>query len=317
MSLPTLRRLVLACALLVLVVVVCSAYLRLAQSGLGCSEWPACYAMWSVETARDQPVAAQAWVRGTHRIAAMVLTVLLAFALLNGWTQLARRGARMLAVLAAAITAVLAWLGRITTVDAVPAVVIGNLAGGLLLVALLFALWMRLRPPDGRPDAVAPGRAARVAAGLLLVQVALGALLSARHAALACRGPAGCALAGSPDWRLFNPFVATTDAPAVSLAWLQIAHVSMALLATVAIFRVASLLIRGRVAQGGGAVPAARMLGVLVLLQVGLGLVTAMLDSPLWPALLHNLAGALLLSLLAAIAAGAGDWPPGLPDAMP
>ena len=40
MSRIGLRRLVLASALLVLVIVACSAYLRLAQSGLGCAGWP-------------------------------------------------------------------------------------------------------------------------------------------------------------------------------------------------------------------------------------------------------------------------------------
>ena len=98
---------------------------------------------------------------------------------------------------------------------------------------------------------------------------------------------------------------------------MHIAHIGMALLATVAIFRVASLLTRDRAAQGGGAVRAGRLLGVLVLAQIGLGLATAMLAAPLWAALMHNLAGALLLSFLAVIAAGAAGRTGSLPDAMP
>ncbi|MEK6550494.1 MAG: COX15/CtaA family protein, partial [Pseudomonadota bacterium] len=64
-STPSARRgsplfilLVSASTLLVFVVVVLSAYLRLAGSGLGCEDWPACYAVFKPEGGAWQDIAA-------------------------------------------------------------------------------------------------------------------------------------------------------------------------------------------------------------------------------------------------------------------
>ncbi|MBI3571727.1 MAG: COX15/CtaA family protein [Gammaproteobacteria bacterium] len=48
---------------LVLVVVILSAYLRLAGSGLGCAEWPACYALIKCIWCRRGPPSFIVWRR--------------------------------------------------------------------------------------------------------------------------------------------------------------------------------------------------------------------------------------------------------------
>src|ERR1019366_7696059 len=70
-------------AALVLVVIVSSAWLRIAQSGLGCSGWPACYGAVTKtdDTARIAPspqAAYTAEVRAAHRVAASAVGIVIA-----------------------------------------------------------------------------------------------------------------------------------------------------------------------------------------------------------------------------------------------
>ena len=79
--------------LLVIVLVSLSAYLRLAHSGIGCADWPACYGQIGVPSALSQPVSSEnayqrmvaeanepmAWATPLHRLVASVLGLLILF----------------------------------------------------------------------------------------------------------------------------------------------------------------------------------------------------------------------------------------------
>ena len=73
-TLTRLRRIALAALLLILAVTTLSAYMRLANAGLGCADWPACYGA-QLRTP-DAAIAASdtsvAIARVLHRLAAMV-----------------------------------------------------------------------------------------------------------------------------------------------------------------------------------------------------------------------------------------------------
>lgn len=310
-----LSRLVLASALLVLVIVACSAYLRLAQSGLGCSEWPDCYAGIAVQQPGTAPAtdatapAGSAVVRGLHRISASIVSILLMVILLMGWEGLGSFRSRLMAILAVVLAGFLAWLGRFTP-STLPAVLLGNLLGGMVMAALLFALWRRLEAPAGVPGGaqtktgapaggeMLPGWLAGV---LLLMQIALGGLIGARHAALACRGLTGCGDASGADWSLFNPFAEVAlaaDNPALQA--LAVAHRVGAVLVAVVVAAWAMRLIRaGEPWRRSGT-----LLLVLLIVQVILGATATLMPSPLWAVLLHNLVAALLLSVLAGLLVG-------------
>jgi len=169
---------------LVLLVVVCSAALRLAASGVGCTPWPGCYAQ--AQAAAPLPdEAVPEWqhaVRLTHRISATAAGLLFVFIVAFGfgaWSLSQRVAGTALLVLAVA----LALIGRITPSPSA-AVVLANLLGGHLLLAAL--AWL-LTPAPRSPATAAPS--ARwigwpLCAGVLLL-LASGGLVSALAAAAA------------------------------------------------------------------------------------------------------------------------------------
>lgn len=180
-----LRRLALACVLLMLVVVMASAWLRLAQPRPGCLDWPGCRDAFhpalpdTVGPWLGHPHTLTA-VRAMHRVAASALLPVLA---VMAWLALARRphqavvGRRALAMLGLAL--VLAALGIVTPGARSPAVLLGNLLGGQLLLALAWSTLRGLRSMNLPLPTTA--RWARWGAALWLLQSALGALSGAGY----------------------------------------------------------------------------------------------------------------------------------------
>ena len=199
MSNPVLaRRLAAAAAFAVFLVIVASAYLRHAQAGLGCADWPACYG-----AVGNAPAAAGAFVaRLVHRLAASTALILIA---LIPFLALRRQNGfdveRRLAWLALAIALSLAVLGIATPGARVPAVALGNLAGGFAMFATLAVLAARLstKPASGCR------RLARVALIVAALHVLSGGMIGAQFALTAC--PASLACPGAD----FGTLAATLD----------------------------------------------------------------------------------------------------------
>jgi len=193
---------------LVLLVVVCSATLRLASNGVGCTPWPACYAQ--ADTAAPLPDDAvpdwQRTLRLTHRISATVAGLVFVFIVAFGfghWSASQRVAGVSLWVLALA----LALIGRITPSE-LPAVVLANLLGGHLLLAAL--AWLLVPSPALPGAAVQPASVRRLGwlpFTAVLLALASGGLVSARGAVTACID--GCGAAQWPSalaaWNLWQP----------------------------------------------------------------------------------------------------------------
>lgn len=288
------RWLVLAALLLVLVITTTSAYIRLSQAGFGCADWPACYGHSVSTPSAGQLIPERStlfWARALHRLAASSAGILLLLIVLLGWNTLQGAAARLAGVATVALAGFLAWLGLITPSN-LPAVTIGNLLGGMSMLALLW--WLHQR---GRGES---GRAGRMllwlALAALALQIALGGMIGARHAVLSCVTLPACAGGWWPDsvdWRLFNPFFALSKSDTGSAAReaLIMSHrYGAVLVATI-------LCVLGVKAVQRGARVAARgwlLLGMLGLqMLLGAGMVLANFPLPL--ALLHNLCAALLL----------------------
>lgn len=206
----TLRRLAWACVLLMLVVTCASAWLRLGQPRPRCIDWPGCR---SAEmppgplraASALAPPGLQTLVRGAHRGAAsLVLAASLALAglALMRRPRQASTGKQALVFLGLALA--LAGLGVVTPGSSSPAVLLGNLLGGLLMLAWS---WRLLRGLQGTPP-VPTGAWPWLAAVAWLAQVALGALSGAGAwpgdiAAIAHLSLALCVLplAGWIGWR--------------------------------------------------------------------------------------------------------------------
>lgn len=330
------RVLALFACLLTVCITASSAFIRHAQNGVGCDDWPACYraAQAAAETraagiaqsrgavdaaAATAPTAeataAVRIARSLHRVSATLVGVLVLLVAVFGWSSM--RGAERIAAAVALVdTVFLAWLGRYTPHD-LPLVTLGNLVGGLLLaVALAWIAAARSRRGAGAAgsagaSAGSAGSAGSAASGkagaarIALAALALlgllawgGTMIGARHAIDACDTPL-CAGARF-DPAAMNP-VRTAVAVAVDVAAARGMHLAHRVAGLVFATLVALLAFRLR-----GVRPVlAAWLVTLAIAQILLGAGTALGAQALTTATLHNAVAALLAAALAAVAGGA------------
>lgn len=292
---------VLAC-LLTVCITASSAFIRHTQNGVGCDGWPACYRAAQVATATAAPTAeapgAVRIARSLHRVSATLVGVLVLFVTLFGWSSM-RAAERVVTALALLDTAFLAWLGRYTPHD-LPLVTLGNLIGGLLLVAALAWIVAARRGASARSGATgttaASGAAGIAVAGFVLLGALAwsGTMTGARHVIDAC-GTLWCADAHL-DWAAMDPVRVMVALDAAAARGIHLGHRLVALLFVALVARLALRL------RGARPVLAAS-LAVLALVQALLGAGTALGVQPLASATLHNVVAALLAALLAVAAA--------------
>jgi len=289
----------------VLVVNVASAYVRLAQQGIGCTPWPQCYGRTAPQDAGAVPSedAPHFYMRALHRFAASVAAVLLLAIAFLGWSGWRAAGPRVAAVALLALAGGLTWLG-VRTPSAAPAVTLGNVLGGMAMLALLawLAAW---RPQRRLGAAVARDRSsawAGLALALVIVQAALGALVNARYGAGAC---SGLPLCGGGAWPLawpsgafdiFRPSevpIRAAEAPAREAVHMAHRFAGAVTAIVVAVAAVAAL------RRADGPRGAAALVLVVLATQLGLGAYMVSAGVPLAAATLHNAGANLLLATLA------------------
>ena len=206
--------------LLVILLVTLSAYLRLAHSGIGCADWPACYGqigelpaaslVISSENAYQRIVAEAsqplAWATPLHRLVASVLGLMIV--LLVGLSLKQKRN-RLVSIALLGITVFLALLGIKSGSLHSPAIVMGNLCGGFLMLGLLG--WMLFKAGNGenyrKGQKALPGSLPAMAVFLLVVQILLGGLTSANFAATSCQTLPDCQgkwLPGPGIWKALD-----------------------------------------------------------------------------------------------------------------
>ncbi len=296
------------------------AFTRLTDSGLGCPDWPGCYASATPIGAREEISAAQAqmptgpvthkkaWIEMIHRyLATGVGALILALAAATWWLR--RRAA--LPVSPAWPVATLVWVciqgafGALTvTMKLFPAIVTLHLLGGLVLLALLCRQAVAYRQAEGGSPPVV--LAARHWALLLAtfaavwLQVALGGWVSTNYAVLACQQFPTCQGSWWPpmDWRqgfeLWRPLGQTSTGEHVSFAALTAIHYGHRLAAYVVL-----ALLAAAAWQLRHALPRqARWLAVLAAWQLASGLSNVVLGWPLLAALAHTGGAAALVLVL-------------------
>ncbi|MCU0786156.1 MAG: COX15/CtaA family protein [Verrucomicrobia bacterium] len=283
------------------VIVVASAFLRLSAPHQDCADWPACYGRVTQAADGTEPSAARRSARLAHRIAATaVAAAILALAVVCFTRRPGSRTDRTLAVALVVLTGFLAVLGRWTPTGALlPAVTVGNLAGGFGLLALLW--WLRLRHAEGphSSNARSPRWLAIGAIALLSATAVLGALVSANYAALSCTTLPDCngSWWPAPTLAAFDMLrpLGVDGAQRAQLAeyapFLHMLHRYLAAASALAAMALGSwLLARGQGGRGLGA----WMLALLAL-QIGLGVTAITRSLPLPVVVLHNGIAALLL----------------------
>lgn len=292
------------CSVLMLATIVLSAFMRLTQAGLGCEPWPGCYAQSARDAAQGLAAATSpghgvAAARLAHRVVATLVLILAITMVLSTWLSkptLPREGRLTAGVLALALG--LAALGIVTPGARLPAVALGNLLGGFLMLALC---WRLATLRDGAPSGL---RIWALGTALLLVmQIGLGAIVSGSHAALSCSGVLDCiAVARGAGWDLqaLNPWhlpsLAATSRVNDAGALAQLAHRALAPLVLLA------LLGLGWQARQRGQRRDARALWLLTAGVLAFGLVGVASGLPITMVLLHNALAALLLAAVVRLA---------------
>jgi cytochrome c oxidase assembly protein subunit 15 len=297
-----LRRAALVGVVLTFVVVATSAYLRLAQAGLGCADWPACY---GVPLAQGDPPTQQvALMRAIHRIAAAAVGFVVILVAAVSFSGLRRDlGERSLALALGILTVFLALLGAATPGAQLPAVTLGNLLGGMLMLAAFQWLRESARAAAGHARRPVNG-GLLVGAALLALQIALGALVSATRSGASCPGLPGCGggwemspmtLALLDPWQLPSPLQGTALIEDPARAGLHMLHRMVA--ALVVIYWCAMAVLAR--AQRSPTATAARRVALLLLVQCGVGAAAVAFSLPLWLAVAHNALAALAVLAVA------------------
>jgi heme a synthase len=315
----TYQRLILAALILTLGVVVLGAYVRLSDAGLGCPDWPGCYGKLTPHHASDMinqaqveqpggPVThAKAWKEMAHRYFAGVLGLLvLAIAVLAWRLRSETRGGPGLPLALLALIVFQALLGMWTvTLLLKPMVVTAHLLGGMATLSLLLWLWLRERDQFGhayyaRADHL--HRGALFGLVLVVVQIALGGWVSTNYAALACTDFPLCQGVWVPEMDFEHSFTLHRELgetasgdflPMQALTAIHWVHRLMALVIFVYLAWLVARLFRTPGYRGVGV-----LIGVLLLMQVSLGISNVLFSLPIAVAVAHNGGAALLLGSL-------------------
>ena len=316
-----LRALTLLTLFLTFDLVLFGAFTRLTDSGLGCPDWPGCYASASPVGAGAEIAAAQrampsgpvtlgkAWVEMIHRYLATGVGALIVVLFVLAWRE--KSGRLAWPALTLVWVCVQGAFGALTvTMKLFPAIVTLHLLGGYGLLALLTLQTVRLSRPAVSavelPTVFRRGIA--LALGWLVLQAASGAWVSSNYAVLACTGFPQCqgqwwpVMTFEHGFELWRPLGQRADGNTLTFQDLTAIHVGHRLLAGL------TVLILGTLAWRLRSFPALRQavrwLAVLLGLQVLTGISNVVLDWPLAAAVLHTGgAGALMMVLVWLLAA--------------
>ena len=334
-SLPQrLRALTLLTLFLTFDLVLFGAFTRLTDSGLGCPDWPGCYASATPLGAKAQISAEQAamptgpvthqkaWIEMIHRYGATALGVLILVLAAMSWVhrqQLHRR----LRISPWWPTLTLVWVclqgafGALTvTMKLFPAIVTLHLLGGMVLLALLQSQATRYRLGTSIGDDHSVGNMPANARGWLLfgfvllwLQIALGGWVSTNYAVLACNEFPMCQGQWIPPMQMREGFeiwreLGLTGAGSnISLAALTAIHVVHRMFAFVlfAVLGVAAYRMHRSAAPYSELRTAAWWIAALLLWQLVTGLSNVVLGWPLLAAVSHTAGAAGLVVVITSV----------------
>ncbi|MBS0359282.1 MAG: COX15/CtaA family protein [Proteobacteria bacterium] len=307
---------------LAFVVIILGAYTRLTHAGLGCPDWPGCYGQVTVpETSQAIQEAKKlfpgapletrkAWNEMVHRYAAGLLGLMI---LLINITALINYKRQRLIVLPGLLLLVVigqAALGMWTvTLKLLPLVVMGHLVGGFTLFILLGLLRLQLtekfRYSIPYSASYLYGSPALIGVFILIAQIILGGWVSANYAGISCVGFPKCNGVWWPVMHLkealnfFAPIGANYQGGLLESG----ARVTIQMMHRLG--AVVTLLYLGwyslwvwKTAKSRYLKHTGQIIFVLLLVQIGLGIINVTYMLPLWNALAHNAVAALLLLTL-------------------
>lgn len=315
------RKLIIAALLLTLGVVVLGAYVRLADAGLGCPDWPGCYGKITPHHASehinqalaenpDGPVShAKAWKEMVHRYFAGALGLLVLGITILAWKL--RQETQGSPVLPSALLVLIifqALLGMWTVTELLkPFIVTGHLIGGMMTVALL--TWLSQRECGPSLEGMADVRPLRIwgvlALAAVAVQIILGGWVSTNYAALACTDFPMCHGEWIPEMDFVHAFTLHRELGMDATGNLLSLQALTAIHWVHRLWAIAVLVVVGiaayKLARQRGLCVWGSILGLMLLIQISLGISNVLFSLPLALAVAHNAGAALLLVILVVI----------------
>lgn len=299
-----------------MLVIILGAYTRLTDAGLGCPDWPGCYGFLKVPHKPEKMLIAaerfperplehfKAWNEMVHRYLAGALGLLIAALVITHWRQ--QRQNRLLPTALLFIVIIQATLGAWTvTMGLLPIVVLAHLMLGFTLFSLLSLYWLQhheqWRSREQQLKPLLP--LALLSALVVFLQIALGGWTAANYAALACIELPFCEAGWTQRLAFGEAFdlhlghddyefgVMSQDARAT----IHVLHRLGAIITTVVVAAFAWRLYQAATSQLMQRL--AITLGLVLTLQVALGLLNVILHLPLFNAVAHNFVGANLMML--------------------
>lgn len=317
------RRLIAATAVTTFVLIILGAYVRLSDAGLGCPDWPGCYGNLTPHHSTEEiraaeaalpggPVTmAKAWKEMAHRYLAMVVGALIAAIMFAAWRNRRRfaQSPALATVIAAAVIFQAALGAWTVTMLLKPAIVTSHLLGGVAIFTLLILL-LATQPGVGKlgERIIVPAGLrvfAVVAACVLFMQIVLGGWTSTNYAALACVDLPTCngkwvpAMDFANAFHIVRPLGVGPDGELLTIDALRAIHWMHRLGALVVVLVVGFFSWRLAKTETGQRV--GKMLGVMLALQIILGLCNVWFSLPIWIAVAHNGLAALLMALTVVI----------------
>ena len=302
--------------------VIFGAFTRLTDSGLGCPDWPGCYASASPLGAHQEIHAAQsalphgpvtlskAWIEMIHRYLATAVGALITLLVLLNWLARKRHEADAAPWWA---TATFVWVclqgafGALTvTMKLYPAIVTAHLLGGLVLLVLLSVQTQRRHAGSLKLPRWLH-LTAWVLALVSLLQIALGGWVSTNYAVLACTEFPTCQGQWWPDmnfsegFALARPLGLTAQGDGLPFAALTAIHYVHRLGAYV-VLALMMVLAWGLWRQGDERLRAwSRGVALIAAWQLASGLSNVLLGWPLIGALAHSAGAAAWVVLMSAL----------------
>ncbi|AVJ54984.1 cytochrome B [Idiomarina sp. OT37-5b] len=320
------RTLVRISVVLAFCVIVLGAFTRLTEAGLGCPDWPGCYGFLSVPSKAEHIAQAEAlypdapvekdkaWNEMIHRYFAGALGLMILLIAVSAWFKKRVPSQKptpvKLPTLLLGLVIFQAALGMWTvTMNLQPLIVMGHLLGGFSILSLLYLLKLRLEPyrvGGGDPELRRYRGLALFTLFVVLGQIALGGWVAANYAAVACTELPFC----EGNWTANLDFSGAFSIPEASTyqfgahdyddrMTMHIVHRFGAIVTTLV---VGWLLFKcWRKAVSGFFRQSLVVIGLLLILQIALGVSNVVFSLPLWVAVSHNAVGALLLLSLVAL----------------
>ncbi|MEC4747700.1 signal recognition particle-docking protein FtsY [Methylomicrobium sp. Wu6] len=318
------KKLALFGVFLALIVIVFGAYARLSDAGLGCPDWPGCYGKAMIDDTPDFKAEAdrafpehpfvyeKAWKEMTHRyLTAGLGLVILLLAILSPWVKTNRLAAVSSSFVLLILVGLQAALGMWTVqLKTMPLIVTAHLLLGMFTFWLLNGLYLRVKPEFTRlPARQGPVWTARFAMGVVFLQTLLGGWTSANLAALACGSDLplcnGQWFPGAADFNGAMNLLQglTTGYTGVLPPDAQVAaHWLHRVFALVSFVVLSLVMLLATAAKNPKPVRRAGLkICILLIVQIGLGIVIVKLTAPLWAAVLHNAFAALMMMPLISI----------------